>query len=64
MILKLNKEDNELIKGVDLSELCITSSVEVLNIEKEDTTVETSKAKGNKCPVCWKISEKPCIRHG
>ncbi len=64
LILKLNKEDNELIKGVDLSELCITSSVEVLNIEKEDTTVETSKAKGNKCPVCWKISEKPCIRHG
>ncbi len=64
LILKLNKNDNELIKGVDLSELCITSSVEVLNNEKEDTTVETTKAKGNKCPVCWKISEKPCPRHG
>ena len=64
LILKLNKNDNELIKGVDLSELCITSSVEVLNNEKENTTVETTKAKGNKCPVCWKISEKPCPRHG
>ena len=24
----------------------------------------TIKAKGNKCPVCWKISPNPCIRHG
>ena len=30
----------------------------------KDTTIETIKAKGNKCPVCWKISEKPCVRHG
>ena len=64
LILRLNKNDNKLIKGVDLSELCITSSAEVLNNEKKDTSVETTKAKGNKCPVCWKISEKPCIRHG
>ena len=64
LILRLNKNDNKLIKGVDLSELCITSSAEVLNNDKKDTSVETTKAKGNKCPVCWKISEKPCIRHG
>ena len=25
--------------------------------------VETKKATGEKCPVCWKISEKPCSRH-
>ena len=36
-------------------------------VEKNDNSeieVQTLKAKGNKCPVCWKISEKPCERHG
>ena len=28
-----------------------------------EITVETFKAKGSKCPVCWKISENACIRH-
>ena len=28
------------------------------------TVDDLKKAKGNKCPVCWKISEKPCERHG
>jgi len=25
--------------------------------------VETIKATGEKCPVCWKISRTPCERH-
>ena len=25
--------------------------------------INTIKAKGSKCPVCWKISEEPCPRH-
>ena len=54
----------KLLKGIDLSELCITSSVDIIVKESDVTIAETSKAKGNKCPVCWKISEKPCIRHG
>ena len=64
LIIKLNKDDNEVIKGVDLSELCITSSVEIKISDTNEIFVETSKAKGKKCPVCWKISESPCIRHG
>ena len=64
LVLKLNKDYTETIKGVDLSELCITSSVEIKKNDTDDIVVETSKAKGDKCPVCWKISEKPCIRHG
>ena len=64
LVLKLNKDYTETIKGVDLSELCITSSVEIKKNDRDDIVVETSKAKGDKCPVCWKISEKPCIRHG
>ena len=64
LFLKLSKKDNEIIKGIDLSELCITSSVKIEISNFKETTIETVKAKGNKCPVCWKISEKPCVRHG
>ena len=28
-----------------------------------ETTATTSKAKGSKCPVCWKINEAACPRH-
>ena len=63
MLIKLNKEMLELTKETDLSELCITSNVEIKENDSEDILVETKKAKGNKCPICWKISEKPCPRH-
>ena len=49
-------------KDIDFSELCITSQAHVDYTDK-DTTVITQKAKGIKCPVCWKISESPCPRH-
>ena len=32
--------------------------------DQTDITVETQKAKGNKCSVCWKIRTDPCERHG
>ena len=31
--------------------------------EQSDILVETKKASGNKCPICWKISVDPCERH-
>ena len=62
--IKLNKEKFEIVKDIDLSELCITSSVQVEKTAQNEVLVETEKAKGNKCPVCWKISLKPCERHG
>ena len=64
LILRLNKNDAQLIQGIDLNELCITSSVEIKNHTANEIKVEASKAKGKKCPICWKISEKPCVRHG
>ena len=27
------------------------------------TKVNTSKAEGQKCPVCWKINKNGCERH-
>ena len=62
--IKLNKENLKLSKGIDFSELCITSSAFVEKNDNSEIEVQTLKAKGNKCPVCWKISEKPCERHG
>jgi isoleucyl-tRNA synthetase len=62
--IKLNKKNFEIVKDVNLSELCITSSAQVEKIEQNEVLVETEKAKGNKCSVCWKISVKPCERHG
>ena len=44
----------------------ITSKVDV----SEDDTIKnafeasTTKANGKKCPVCWKIREDKCERHG
>ena len=62
--IKLNKENLEIVKNIDLSELCITSSAQVEHAEKNEVLVETEKATGTKCPVCWKISPRPCERHG
>ena len=52
-----------MIFNVDLAELCITSKAEITFDEKVDIVVKSKKALGEKCPVCWKISQEPCIRH-
>ena len=53
----------EIIKGIDFSELCITSKAKISIIGDGEINVKTFKAKGSKCPVCWKISEQVCTRH-
>ena len=63
LTIKLNKEDLDLVKDIDLKELCIVSSVLLEEIKKEQIIVETNKAIGEKCPVCWKISPTKCERH-
>ena len=63
LTIYLDNKNKEIIKNIDLSELCITSSVTIKDGSLEDIKVETTKAKGEKCPVCWKISTKPCERH-
>ena len=61
---KLKEEDLKIIEGIDLAEVCITSMVEIEMSTTGETSVETSKATGNKCPVCWKINTSTCKRHG
>ena len=60
--IDLDKKLNDISKDVDFSELCITSSVEVFYFEKTETKVQTTKAEGSKCQVCWKITKDACSR--
>ena len=61
--IQLSQKLKNLTEQTDFSELCITSKAEV-GYKKDDieTTVVTSKAKGSKCPICWKIKETACDR--
>jgi len=64
--IKLSKDLYDLAKNLDFAEICITSNAKIIMDEeiKEGIEVETIKATGEKCKVCWKISEKKCERHG
>ena len=62
--IKINKQKLKILEGVDFAELCITSLAEIKFHDTDEIDVQTNKAQGNKCPVCWKISEEPCQRHG
>ncbi len=61
--VKLNKKYLSIVKDIDLAELCITSSYTLEETDKEEIIVDAKKARGQKCPVCWKISLEPCPRH-
>ena len=63
LIINLGRDLLEISKNVDFSELCITSSAIVQKSNREEVTTETTKAEGDKCPVCWKISKEKCVRH-
>ncbi len=61
--INLDQKLSEITKNIDFSELCITSSAEIAFNQNSDISVETIKAEGSKCPVCWKITETACPRH-
>ena len=61
--IKLNEKYKEIVKDIDLSELCIVSKTDINFDKQSDILVETKKALGNKCSVCWKIRKDPCERH-
>ena len=64
--IKLQDELFKIADNYDFSEICITSkaSVENDNTINDKIEVTTSKAEGEKCPVCWKVSLDPCKKHG
>jgi isoleucyl-tRNA synthetase len=60
--INLDKKLNDISKDIDFSELCITSSAEVSYSENSETKVQTTKAVGSKCQICWKITKEACSR--
>ncbi len=53
----------ELLEGLDLAEYFITSKAEKVKTKnKEELKIEVKKANGTKCPRCWKILDKKCVR--
>ena len=62
--ISLNKKLYQIYKDIDFAELCITSTAEVIEHEEDDILIETIKAEGEKCPVCWKIRKGKCEKHG
>jgi isoleucyl-tRNA synthetase len=63
LIININDEQFNFIEDIDLAELCITSEVSIIKTNDKEIKVETKKAEGEKCPVCWKISKDECQRH-
>ena len=52
-----------LLEDIDLAEYFITSKAEkVKGKNKEELNIEVTKAKGIKCPRCWKILDNKCER--
>jgi isoleucyl-tRNA synthetase len=60
--LTANKTTLELLKNLDLAEYFITSKAETSLSENDKIKIEVKIAQGNKCPRCWKILEKICVR--
>ena len=61
-----DKDMYSLAQHHDFSEICITSSASISNDNNlgKEIEITSSKAVGNKCPVCWKIRENICERDG
>ena len=63
--LSISTDENNfnLLEGLDLAEYFITSKAVKQKIDKKgDFKIEVKKAKGSKCPRCWKILETKCDR--
>ena len=60
--IKMNKKLFDISKNIDFAELCITSYADILEHDDKSIMVKTSKAKGNKCSLCWKIKNAKCSR--
>ena len=59
-----DKYIEDITKNTDFSELCITSYATIKIGDTEEIKALTTKADGNKCPVCWKVNKDKCTRHG
>ena len=60
--IELDEKNYDNFKDLDFAELCITSSAEVVKGSTNEIKATASKARGKKCPLCWKLREQKCDR--
>ena len=60
--IQMSNKLKVITENIDFSEICITSDAKVIYKDDIETTAITSKAKGSKCSICWKIKETACDR--
>lgn len=60
--IEINESMKDLTQDIDFSEICITSKADIVYSKNKEIIAITSKAKGSKCTLCWKINENPCQR--
>ena len=63
LIINLGKKLFDITKDIDFSELCITSVAKVNKTDSAEISAVSTKAEGEKCPICWKINKNGCERH-
>jgi isoleucyl-tRNA synthetase len=63
LTINLNEKLFNITENTNFAELCITSVVKIEKKETNEVTAMTTKAVGEKCPVCWKINKNGCERH-
>lgn len=54
-IIYAHKDKIQLLQGVDLSAICITSGVDLRYFNENTIKIEFQKKQGSKCERCWKI---------
>ncbi len=60
--IHLDQKFEKITNNIDFSELCITSKARISFKENSEISAQTTKAKGTKCTLCWKITENACDR--
>ena len=63
LTINLNEKLFKLTENTNFAELCITSYAKIEKIQSDELSAITTKAEGEKCPVCWKINKNGCERH-
>jgi isoleucyl-tRNA synthetase len=63
LLISLNEKLFKITENTNFAELCITSNVKIEKKETKEVIAITTKAKGEKCSVCWKINKNGCERH-
>ncbi len=62
ILIHANERIFNLLEGLNLEEYFITSKAEKIKDANDKLKIVVKKARGNKCPRCWKILENKCSR--